>query len=304
VDKARAARNGSRFSALYDLGDTSAHGGDESSSDLALMNDLAFWTGCDPGRMERLFSHSALGQRGKWRDRHDYRERTIKAAIAGCTDTYKPKGKPSNNGKPPASTAEVARMFCNFRCETDEKGQTVRNAKNVADLIADLREQADGWPKRVRETLFVQTSDYRPVYLESPTQLFGWIDGVSRVCWAEGPSMVSQARFYEYFRKFSGEPFDAIETCLHLPPMPATFYRHPANTSSTSGTLLERLLDFFKPASQLDRELIRAGILTLFWGGPPGSRPAFRIDGPENDPGRGTGKTTFVELLSTLNSLS
>jgi primase-polymerase (primpol)-like protein len=36
---------------------------DHSSADLALCNALAWWTGCNPARMERLFARSAL-----WRD--------------------------------------------------------------------------------------------------------------------------------------------------------------------------------------------------------------------------------------------
>jgi putative DNA primase/helicase len=57
---------------------------DHSSADLALMNHLAYWTGNDPLAMERLFDMSALGQREKWRDRLDYRRRTIERALLGC----------------------------------------------------------------------------------------------------------------------------------------------------------------------------------------------------------------------------
>src|SRR5262249_47879545 len=49
---------------------------------------LAFWTGRDAVRMELLFSASTLGQRRKWRERPDYRQRTIGAAIASCATVY------------------------------------------------------------------------------------------------------------------------------------------------------------------------------------------------------------------------
>jgi hypothetical protein len=94
LDKARRARNGAKFSALYDEGDTGAHGEDDSAADQALMNHLAFWFDRDPSRMEAVFSRSALGQREKWRDRPGYRMRTIDAAIARCVETY----SPSRNG--------------------------------------------------------------------------------------------------------------------------------------------------------------------------------------------------------------
>jgi putative DNA primase/helicase len=82
-----AARNGDAVCALWD-GDTSRHGGDESRADMALMSHLAFWTAGDPKKMERMFSASALGEREKWMERTDYRERTINAALAHTTEYY------------------------------------------------------------------------------------------------------------------------------------------------------------------------------------------------------------------------
>ncbi|QDU35702.1 DNA primase [Proteus phage vB_PmiP_RS10pmA] len=59
-----------------------------SSADMALCSHLAFWTGCDCERMERLFNQSAL-VRGKWTDREDYRRNTILHAVSNCTTVYK-----------------------------------------------------------------------------------------------------------------------------------------------------------------------------------------------------------------------
>ena len=59
---------------------------DHSAADLALMNYLAYATDNDPIAMERLFGMSALGQRSKWQDRADYRERTVRRAIQPSTE--------------------------------------------------------------------------------------------------------------------------------------------------------------------------------------------------------------------------
>jgi DNA-binding transcriptional ArsR family regulator len=84
----RAAENAPKFEALYDRGDVHAyHGGDDSAADLALLSMLAFYTQ-DPAQLERIFSDSALGLRGKWRRRADYRERTIEKALAGLGEVY------------------------------------------------------------------------------------------------------------------------------------------------------------------------------------------------------------------------
>jgi len=60
---------------------------DRSSADQALCNHLAFWTGKDCDRIERLMSQSGL-MRDKWDKRPKYRTATILKAISGCQDVY------------------------------------------------------------------------------------------------------------------------------------------------------------------------------------------------------------------------
>jgi hypothetical protein len=62
-------------------------GFDHSSADAALMSHLAFWTGKDMARMDRLFRRSAL-MRDKYRDREDYRRETIGGAARMCKKVY------------------------------------------------------------------------------------------------------------------------------------------------------------------------------------------------------------------------
>lgn len=60
---------------------------DHSSADAAVMGHLAFWTGRDMPRMDRLFRTSAL-MRDKYRDRADYRRDTIQGAARLCKAVY------------------------------------------------------------------------------------------------------------------------------------------------------------------------------------------------------------------------
>ena len=62
-------------------------GFDHSSADAALMSHLAFWTGKDMARMDRLFRRSAL-MRDKYRDRDDYRRDTVGGAARMCKKVY------------------------------------------------------------------------------------------------------------------------------------------------------------------------------------------------------------------------
>jgi phage FluMu protein Com len=92
----RRANNAPKFVSLFDHGDTSLYNGDESRADEALACMLAFYTQ-DAAQIESLMNKSALGQREKWRQRQDYRERTIRKAISLSREHYAPKHKSTMN---------------------------------------------------------------------------------------------------------------------------------------------------------------------------------------------------------------
>lgn len=60
---------------------------DHSAADAALCQHLAFWTGKDCERIDRLFRQSGL-TRDKWIEREDYRRRTILHAVGYCKAVY------------------------------------------------------------------------------------------------------------------------------------------------------------------------------------------------------------------------
>ncbi|MDH5824326.1 AAA family ATPase [Luteimonas sp. RD2P54] len=58
-----------------------------SNNDAALASHLAFWTGCDSERMERLLWRSGM-VRSKWRDHRTYLSMTVANACAACSTVY------------------------------------------------------------------------------------------------------------------------------------------------------------------------------------------------------------------------
>lgn len=91
LNKARAAKNGADFSRLFE-GDWSAYPS-HSEADMALCSLLAFWTGNDADRINRLFRQSGL-MRLKWDQRHHangatYGQETIRRAIETNHEVYK-----------------------------------------------------------------------------------------------------------------------------------------------------------------------------------------------------------------------
>lgn len=64
-----------------------------SESDMALASHLAFWTGCDVDRMERLMFRSGLA-REKWKEHRTYlRDITITHACATTQNVYREPGR-------------------------------------------------------------------------------------------------------------------------------------------------------------------------------------------------------------------
>lgn len=86
--------NGASIRKLKD-GDLSEHANDHSSADMALCNHLAWVTGKDAARIDRMFRQSAL-VRDKW-EREDYRTKTIDKAIASTPSTYDPNYRSGND---------------------------------------------------------------------------------------------------------------------------------------------------------------------------------------------------------------
>ena len=124
LERARAASNGPKFARLFDHGVKQEE--DHSAEDLALCVMLAFWTGRDATRIDRLFRRSAL-IRAKWDERHNadgrtYGAMTVGKAVANCGTTYSPNGKvgvapqwpapePVPDGLPPVPAFETARLL-------------------------------------------------------------------------------------------------------------------------------------------------------------------------------------------------
>ena len=88
LDRAKRARNGAAFSRLW-AGDTSGYAS-HSEADAGLLAMLAFWTGRDPARMDRLFRASGL-MREKWNGRRGattWGEQEISRACSRCLETF------------------------------------------------------------------------------------------------------------------------------------------------------------------------------------------------------------------------
>jgi hypothetical protein len=170
----------------------------------------------------------------------------------------------------------------------------------MQEICNVLYSLTNGWPKRVGRDLFVPGSDHKPRFLETPPQLFAWLDAHAFVDWGRNSDMISQERLLAHLQE-TAEGFDAVEQYPHWPPLPGAYYFHPA-LPVTEGQFLDQFVGFFSPLTSTDRELIKAFTVSLAYGGPPGSRPGWLFTARKNDPegGRGVGKSKCIELCGEL----
>lgn len=182
--------------------------------------------------------------------------------------------------------------------EGDQKSS--KQGLPIGEVRDNLLEITDGWPKCAGGLLFAQGDDYQPRYLDSAAKLCAWIDEQIQVDWWNGSDAVSQERFF-FSLQANVERFDSVSTLPHWPPVPGTFYMHPSLPEG-DGSHLDAFVNFFSPLKDADRNLLTAFVMTPFWGGEPGSRPAWLITGDSHDPqqGRGIGKSKLVEFIGEL----
>lgn len=121
--------------------------------------------------------------------------------------------------------------------------------------------------------------------------------------WLEKNGCVTKAEF-KYVIGESAEFFSDATNYPHYPPIKDTYYIENIPPKETG--MFQKLLEFFNPATEIDRIAMKSAFVTLFWGGDSmGQKPAFVFDGEENEESTiegkiGSGKSTVVEIMAKL----
>ncbi|SFT09256.1 phage NrS-1 polymerase family protein [Halostagnicola kamekurae] len=167
LEKARNASNGSKFERLW-KGNTAGYES-QSEADMALCCLLAFWTGGDHARVDRLFRQSGL-LREKWDDVHygdgsTYGEKTIERAIANTSEFYDPD---TREGSSEASSKESESSTTENRDEPAQNhAYLVEKNRLLSDRVGDLETTLEEKDERIadleatNEALREQLSDYQ-----------------------------------------------------------------------------------------------------------------------------------------------
>ena len=145
-----------------------------------------------------------------------------------------------------------------------------------------------------------KTGRDKPEYLRDAPSLFAWIDGYAHVDWCKKRGCYTKEEFLRHLEDKC--PRYAWATDLpHCPPLTDIFYTSEPPAPAATGRL-DAFVALFDLCEEADRALVKAFVMTPFWGGPPGKRPLFVFaapaDGADPDAGRGAGKSTAAQAVA------
>jgi 5S rRNA maturation endonuclease (ribonuclease M5) len=195
--------------------------------------------------------------------------------------------------------------FSNYRETKEQIGaqtKVVKQPKQINAIIADIHRRFCGFPRRVGGSRYLFDHDHdthEVTHIHDATELFAWIGRKSkqRVAWAIGDTMVTKG---EIFAGLAAEAttYEAISLVPDWPKRDEVYYAHaPIPQPSHGYQFFNDLIDYFEPANDAYRTMLKAFIIAPLWYRKNIPRPGWIID---SEDGAGTGKTTLVELVSTL----
>lgn len=202
-------------------------------------------------------------------------------------------------------TISTVRNFIVDQIEGTEKDIFI--GRPLDEIKLDLEACTGQWPRRVGTDLFALIGEKVYMINDAPA-LISWLThrGVL-LDWRSNSKgsyikLPGKADLIAYL-KTSAREYCSIHDLPHCPQITTAFYSPKADIKPRETGAFIRLLKYFNPATEDDKIFMAALFLTPFWGGQPGGRPMFVLEGPENDPdgGRGVGKSELVDILAMLS---
>jgi hypothetical protein len=201
-------------------------------------------------------------------------------------------GKASDYGYKNAKTIlRQVGVITNYKviCDGTKTMQVPIDAEEIYDMFTGVA----GPAKTYLGALFYVDEKKRRHIMVKEAEFFAYLHGLIKVKWNNGSGFVSKSEFMNYVKGHSVS-YNNIEDAPHFPAIRDVFYTCGNEPPLSHTSVLEEFLDLFNPETQEDRYLILSALLTLFWGGPAGQRPAFIVTSADQ---YGAGKTSLVEIL-------
>ena len=173
--------------------------------------------------------------------------------------------KPGRRGYLIAATSR--KSLSNVRIEKDDDGKPVIVPLPMTNVIENIFDATDNWPRRVGASLFVDDNGIQ--YLPRTASLFGCLGRKTGVTirWCSCIGAVTKEETYAELQRTATE-YEAVEIMPHIPSVARSLLRR-GTPKPGDGRALDELLDFFLVETPLDRQiLLRSRSPRPVWGGP------------------------------------
>jgi hypothetical protein len=215
-------------------------------------------------------------------------EKSLRQAIEDAVE-WQPKDRPHGpDQRPLRNFAEISKG--------DADG-TIVVPLSMAEVIEQVKLVTDSGIRRVGGALFVHDTIAKPNerevdWLPTAASLFGYLRSRATVSWKGGDAFAGREEFHAELARTAPSHI-GVEVLPHEPKLPGHYYACGEVTPG-AGSTLAKLLDRFSPELPIDRDLMQAALMTLFWGGLGGTRPVFVITSGD---GRGAGKSKTATMM-------
>lgn len=187
------------------------------------------------------------------------------------------------------------------------KAKPTKWYRQITEICAQVLKRCDGWPKSCGGLLFALNDRGGVRYLNDSEDVFSWIAGRVDLHWQQRGEVQSsviglatpatKGEFVSHLKASVPDRYSSVSELPHEPPIPGVYYLPYPKSEKQDGSALAAFLGMLNPATEQDRQLFLALLLTLAWGGPCGARPAFVISSKH---GQGSGKSASAYAIGDL----
>ena len=241
-----------------------------------------------------------------WNPSHDNTEVAVR--IKSDHDRT-PSARPDHRPSDPRDRVLVSNVATKVVMENGRR-KVVTLYKTVDDIASDMSEALGGYPRRSSSTGVFAIKETKKSKIElwpilDTNDLFALLHDRAIVRWSRGEcetlqgdtlSSITKSEFYRWVKDNVEPSYDGVSEYPHVPPRPSTFYI-PTELPEPNGECLDTFIAALNPATEIDRRLMVAAMMTPGWGGPPGARPMFVF---ASDYGQGSGKTETAKGIGRL----
>lgn len=181
--------------------------------------------------------------------------------------------------------------------------------KPIDQIGRDMSDALGGWPRRSKSTgpfALKQSSEGPEIWtIYDANDMFALIHDRATVRWTRGDceselgdtlSAVTKTEFFKWVKDNIEPCYDSVAELPHVPPRQGLYYL-PIELPDPTGSCLQEFISRLNPATDIDRQLMIAAMMTPGWGGPPGARPVFVFS---SDYGQGSGKTETAKAIGRI----